>query len=93
MKTIKNISIGFSEYNIPKYVHSKSVIEKISYLNSIARENRNTLGYFKTDLTIEFVENESFKFRFDMGDGRTLEDMFGKYFGEWQLENSVQKPV
>ena len=84
-KTITNIAIGFSEYPIPKFMHSKSPSEKFDYLNQIARNQKHENGYFKTDLTIEFNEGKPFKFRFDMGDGTTLQYLFDKYIVNWTI--------
>ncbi len=74
MLKITGIEILFSEFNLPKYIYSKTPEEKIAILNAIAYGQREKRGYFKTDLRIHFDNREPYRIRFDLGDGKEFAD-------------------
>lgn len=84
-KKIQRISIGFSELGKKVRIASEDPKDVIEHLISLDRRYKNELGYFKTDLTIHFSDSSEFKFRYDIGDGISLESYLDKYFPHWEI--------
>lgn len=84
-KKIQRISIGFSELGKEIRIASEDPKDVMEHLNSLDRRHKSDLGYFKTDLTIHFSDDSTFKFRYDIGDGISLESYFDKYIPHWEI--------
>lgn len=84
-RKIAKIKIGFSELGKEVRISSEFPKDVFEHLNGLDRRYNNQLGYFKTNLEIIFQDGDSFKFRFDIGDGLGLDWFFDKHFPKWEF--------
>ena len=93
--TIKSVKFGFSEDRQSNQAQFKSLREADSFLvgrNSQARWEELD-GYWKTDFTITFSNDETYTGRYDIGgDAPTLTDHVINYL-KWLTQRSPNRPL